>query len=907
MPSLQNSYCGLEKEDEDQDCEWMLLGSEPYCKRTLATAPEWKSSLQLEDCKFCAALSAGPTCFIPGHGWGTVDEQSFLLTRNIYWFSCSGKLLNVNSLQAERFVGTKQSFVTTKSLREAGFLQDESVLLIFEDGTLARVLQDSPVIYVIGSVFEVLEVEGGSLVQSAIITNDDCFIMETTKKNFYLVQDILRGKFLIHRFSVDESRAKENVAITCYQVLASGSPPLKNSGTSSNHDIQLLIGYEDGTVISSNLYDHLLLYQLEGGYFISFSVSRDGRWIAAIESGKHSLWIFSSDMNRAVLSNWLPSPSFLRSIGMEELESVDYSNLQIDWCASEAVAWYLVSHSFLLLVDIRGNCVHLSNEACFLYSELDGLRWIEQERVYYIYKASKPLYDLQNLGNTEDISLLFSCFETFDGRTRDSDEKRIQFYQLVHLLFSKSSGLLDIVETILDNMVLEEWNIGRQKKLLKLASFCIAYQGSYQNQSKVTQLADQLSVVCRTLRLLNCLRRQCDIPITFVQSREMSGDKLMDRISRYGYHEKALSISIYLGIDPSIPLIRWAKQELLQCLPKDTVIHPDVQDREMIESNVMEKISKRLEYFTEEYQIAAPPYTDIALMAWKLDLSNLAIWLTQKEQRMYKKVPLLLMQNKEQDALKAASEDGDPELLQGVFIRLRQRHTLAEMLEFFRSNNDQLQDAVRLYAAFLRRHAILEEWNSFMLSFGLRPCFAVLSQAHLSLQRTAQRKKTLEWLSLQMNRTAKRSTWLGWSLKNECKISDLATELEQTWKLQENSLDVSSISRFIVSVAEQSVHLSPSERRDCLYRIKNQFKVPERRFIYNCLQGMANIGDFEEICLRHGRLSEASQFIKLIKEPQERAIALAKAGYGKEAAELAMKWKNQRLLQQIYEIVPQSS
>ncbi|GJQ14117.1 hypothetical protein GpartN1_g5908.t1 [Galdieria partita] len=923
--NLQNSFSGLEKAD-DGDCEWMLLGTEPYCKRTLATAPEWKDLLRLQDCIFCAAPNAGPLCFIPGHGWGSVDEQSLLLKRNIYLFTCSGKLLTVNSLQAERFVSSKQSFVTTKSLREAGFLQDESMLLIFEDGTLARVLQDSPVVYIIGTISDVLEQEGGSLVHSAIITNGDCFIVETTRKNFYLVQDILRGKFLIQRFAIDENRAKTNIPTTCYQVLTF-NPASATGGSSPNHDIQILVGYEDGAVILSNLYDYLLLHQLEGRYFVRFSVSRDGRWIAGIESTKHSLWIFSVDMNRAVLSDWLPSRSFLHSIGMEELVSVDCKDLQIYWCDSDAVAWYSLSYSFLLLVDMQGNCAYLSSQTCLLYSECDGLRWIEQEGVYCMYKASKPLYDLQNLGNTEDITLLYSCFENFEGRTRDSDEKRIQFYQLVHLLFSKSFSLLQIVETILDHMVVEEWNVTRQKKLLKLASFCIAYQGSYQHHSKLTQLADQLSVVCRTLRLLNCVRRQCDLPITFAQSREMSGDKLVDRISRYGYHEKALSIAIYLGIDPSIPLIRWAKQEMLQCLPKEAAMNTEIQDRELMESNVMEKIVRRLEYFMEEYQMAAPPFTDIALIAWKLDLPNLAIWLTQKEQRMYKKVPLLLMQNKEQDALKAAAEDGDPELLQGVFIRLRQRHTPAEMFEFFRSNSDQLKDAIRLYAAFLRRHAILEEWNSFMLSFGLRPCFAMLPQAHLSLQRTAQRKKTLEWLSVQMNRSAKRSPWLAWSLKNESKMLDLAGELEQTWKLEESSLKISSISHFLVSVAEQSVHISPSVRRDCLYRLKHQFKIPERRFIYNCLQGMANIGDFEgmlilgserhppqtgwmpfiEICLRYGRLSEANQFIKLIKEPQERALALAKAGYGKEAAELAMKWKNQRLLQQIYELIPQSS
>lgn len=918
---LQNSF--VDKADE-QDSEWLLLGTEPYCKRTLAVAPEWKNMLKLEDCTFCAAPNAGPLCFIPGHGWGTVDEQNYVLTRRFYIFTCSGRLLNMNSFQAERIVGDKQSIVTTKSLKQAGFLQDESILLIFEDGTLARVLQDSPVVYIIGSISDVLEREGGSLVHSAVVSSGNCFVVETTEKNFYLVQDILRGKFLTQRFSIDENRIRGNVSITCYQTLTSTSST--NSVSSPNHDVQVLIGYEDGTVVLSNIYDHLSLYQLEKGYFTCLSVSPDGRWIAGIESIKHSLWIFPIDMSRAVLSNWFPSSSFLLSLGMQESDFMAGGNFYIYWCGNDAVAWHAESHSLLLLVDIRGNSVCLSNEKCLLYSQVDGLRWIEQERVYFVHRTSRPLYDIQNLGNTEDISLLYSCFEKFERQAKDSDEDRIHFYQLIRLLFSKSPGLLETVETILDHMVLEEWNVTRQKTLLKLASFCIAYQGSYEYHPRVTQLADQLSIVCRTLRLLNEVRRKCDIPITLLQSREISQEKLVDRISRYGYHEKALSVAIYLGIDPSIPLIRWAKEELMQCVPTKSGTNDEVQDRESIESKVMERIVNRLEYFVEEYQIAAPPFTDIALTAWKLDLPNLAIWLTQKEQRMYKKVPLLLMQNREQDALKAAAEDGDPELLQGVFIRLRQRHSPAEMLEFFRQSNDQLQDAARLYIAFLRRNSIFEEWNSFMMSYGLRPCFTVLPQAHLSLQITAQRKKTLEWLSLQMNRTAKKSPWLSLSLKNESKMLELAKELEQSLKLEENTLNISSISCFIVSLAEHSIHLSPSDRRDCLYRVKNQFKVPERRFIYNCLQGMANIGDFEgmlifgserhppqtgwtpfvEICLRYGRQSEANQFIKWIKDPQERALALAKAGYGKEAAELAVKWKNQRLLQQIYDIVPQS-
>jgi len=55
----QNSFSPADK-TEELDFEWIVLGTEPYCKRILAASPDWKDVLKLEECIFCAAPSAGP-------------------------------------------------------------------------------------------------------------------------------------------------------------------------------------------------------------------------------------------------------------------------------------------------------------------------------------------------------------------------------------------------------------------------------------------------------------------------------------------------------------------------------------------------------------------------------------------------------------------------------------------------------------------------------------------------------------------------------------------------------------------------------------------------------------------------------------------------------------------------------
>eukprot|EP00871_Galdieria_phlegrea_P001772 jgi/Galph1/2596/GphlegSOOS_G1272.1 len=910
----------LEDVDDENVCgsEWLFLGQEPYRKLRLSSSPQWEQLADgLVNGMTCCASSAGPICVIPGQeGWGSLKEKDGKLVSFVYFFTCTGKWLAKCSFRAHPLDPSNR-------IKAAGFLQDESCLLLYEDGTLGRIRQEYPVVSIIGSIAFILQQQNG-YIQSAIILTRDACIVQTTNDTFYLFQDVLRSKspLIYHRFCVDDSKTRKNISVSSYQVY----PNINHSV----NEIQLLVGYQDGSIILSNMMHYQIIYQLGEEYVSQMSISPDGRFIAAMTCPNQSLWVWNADMTKVFLQRWQPFQS-----------SSTTTMKQMAWCGNDCIV-IQYSSWHILMVGPQGEYVSILEEPlndCILFTEMDGLRLMSKQRVHFIQKVSSSFYEWRRMGSTDDVVLLAT---TFSSMQTNKKESRIRFFHLLEYFFTQQR-LLDILQVVLQTIIWEEWHVKRQKSLLKLVSFCLAYQGSHRFHPQVTILANQLTMVCRTLRLLYCIRHVAGIPLTFVQLQALDGDKLMDRISRYGFQEMAFHLAIFMGVDPTMALIRWANQQLVNWAQQSTRTSNTVHNNEMNkmllkeenpqewqhteEKQWIERLTTQLENIAEEYQIAAP-FTDISLTAWRLHLPTIAVYLTQKEQRIHKKVPLLLMQEKDLEALKAAAQDGDPELGQGVFIRLRQRLTSSQMIDCFQSLKDeQYKEAIQLYATFLKRYASFEEWNEFVLAMEWKPSMTILAHAHLSFQKTKQRKKALDWLVLTMNRIAKKVPWLIWSLKMESKMLELAKDVERNCKLTQGTLQVASVSSFIRSTAQHITALaSISERRECLYRIKNQLKVPDRRFFYQCLQGMALNNDFEdmfimfgnekhppsigwmpfiEVCVRHGRVHEAYQFAQMIKvqDPQERALALAKAGYGKEAAELASRLKNTRLLEQIYEWV----
>ena len=273
------------------------------------------------------------------------------------------------------------------------------------------------------------------------------------------------------------------------------SPPLKKEPTAweviaprftNNGHPEVLVAapQEDNGTIFVCDYDKSVDQKLDNGPFTCMAVSSNGTFLACFTL-KGKLWLVSTDFSQNAT---------------EFDTKCSRPPTQMVWCGNLAVCLYWDVLGLLIVVGQRGDWISYKyNSPVHLVQEIDGVRVIGKT-CDYIEALPKPIENIFSIGATSASAMLYDAQEHFEKKSPRADE-------LIRYIGGELNKAIE--ECIAASRF--EWNMERQKKLLKAASF---------GRSFIPTKHDPRSFVeaCQSIRIINSIRNESvGMPITYIQ------------------------------------------------------------------------------------------------------------------------------------------------------------------------------------------------------------------------------------------------------------------------------------------------------------------------------------------------------------------------------------------------------
>lgn len=523
---------------------------------------------------------------------------------------------------------------------------------------------------------------------------------------------------------------------------------------------------------------------------------------------------------------------------------------QLVWCGNEAVVAYWENDLTVLVVGKNGQthtCIY--DSPIHLVPEIDGVRIISSACHELLQKVPEAVQKIFRINSTEPGSLLLEASKQFQRGSHKAND----YISLV------KKNLEDAVNQCLD-AVGYEFDSDVQKMLIRAAQFGKCF---------VTDInSDKYVKMCRLLRVLNAIRHyKVGIPLTIAQLKYMrlkdSGGReedeslknLLNRLITRGMYFLALQIAKYLQLPAkhgsNYILVHWAKYKVSQ--------------HHVEEETVAREIAKKLGHSS------GVSYREIAEKAADYGKRKLAIKLLDYESKASEQVELLLKLGENQPALRKAIESGDTDLVYMVILKLREKMPLAD----FKMTIRNFPVAQSLYIKYCK------EYNTSALCeiYIQEDYFAAQAQMFIadSLdEKKSHMRDSLLTSALDAYKKGRKDVYAG-MCEEALKLLKLQRELED--KLQENNGFVGK------SVHETCKTLLEMKEHKWADKVKNDFKIPDKRYWWLKITALASQGDwtelekfskvkrspigyspFVDVCLANNNQEEAKKYVPKVED-----------------------------------------
>ncbi|XP_055906009.1 vacuolar protein sorting-associated protein 16 homolog [Eupeodes corollae] len=545
---------------------------------------------------------------------------------------------------------------------------------------------------------------------------------------------------------------------------------------------------------------------------------------------------------------------------------------QIEWIMdsdnthlSDAVV--ITYPSLLLVVDKKGDHnVFTYDPAIFLVPELDGVRIITNSTHEMIQKVPKCVQNIFAINSQEPSSFLFEAQKKFQERSHQSDE-----------YLSLFRGKMEIAVDECIEAAGYEFCPETQKSLIKTAYFGKGFIALHN--------PDKYMRICRILRVLNALRHpKIAIPLTYKQFCHLKPDVILSRLVFRKNYAVAIQVAKHLKLPESWILEHWA-------------IHKVYNDRD--DNEVARKITEKF----KNPSIQGISYCNIAEKAHDIGKDDLAIKLLELEPRSSLQVPLLLKLGKYDKALFSATQSGDTDLVQMVLLKIKENMTVTNFHMIIRD----FPMAFNLYRKAMAECSRTALTDSFHTEDDHQ------SIAEYTLRYAIKDKNVDSNLLIIANR---------YSQGKRIVEADLCTETGKILKLQKALNQKLRNTHSGVELCGETIHdtvlklLRLGELKEA-ERIKNDYKIPERRYWWMRIQTLSEKGNFVElekfskskkspigyepfveVCLNMGNVHEARKYIARCRE-DKKAKWYIRAGLHEDAAGTAFEQRDINTLQTI--------
>eukprot|EP00158_Paraphelidium_tribonemae_P006784 Partr_v1_DN27971_c0_g1_i2_m11137 putative vacuolar protein sorting len=549
--------------------------------------------------------------------------------------------------------------------------------------------------------------------------------------------------------------------------------------------------------------------------------------------------------------------------------------LQMVFCGDDSVVVYW--EQVLLMIGPHGDWVKYSYDAdmpVHLHTERDGLRIVSRVRSEFLQRVPVAVDEIFRFGSTTPAALLFDAWSSFERKDSRADE----------VLRAISSGLAMAINSCVDAAG-HEFDTAVQRSLLKAAAFGRAFLAGGLSSVAADGEGKAYESMCRHLRVINALRHQdVGLALTIAQYRSLDPAVIIDYLLCANMHLMALKVSEWLSVPVDRVLVHWACEKM-----KDSMISDEVLEREIVD---------------KLQTIRQNSWSQISRAAHKSGRPVLAALLIDHETRIADQLPLLLSMQEYSQALTRSIASGDAELVYGVIFNLRRKlqspdflrliasqSTSAALLKLYlRQRNPELlrdlyyQEDVRVEHAVSIFSDAMRDPDVDSRSTMLKTSLKMIVDDKMAVPISKIVDESIHLLALQRQFTA------------ECKQPFLDLTLNQTVK-----------------------KLLILNRESACMRLKNDFKIPERRWWFLKVEAYSDARDFDNLeklarskrspigyepfvraCMRHQNLLEAKKYV-LKMDSGKRAEMYMRIGAHKESAENAYQTKNVAVLRSLRE------
>lgn len=317
------------------------------------------------------------------------------------------------------------------------------------------------------------------------------------------------------------------------------------------------------------------------------------------------------------------------------------------WCGEQEVCCFW--EDILLLVDFEKNWLdYILEGPVHLTPEIDGIRIIRNGVNEMIQKVPNVVYEIFKIGSVSPGALLLEAIKEFERMTHKADE-------YMRILSERNSIELAITQCI--EAAGHQFLVSSQKLLLRAASFGKHFVPKIDSEPFVS--------MCKSIRILNAVRHHSvALPITYSQFQYLSISVLIDRLILRKKYCLAIKIANYLE----------KNQEVIRILKNWTF--DKIKSSHLNDDEIALIISRKIS------PSSGVSFSEIADKAIEEGRTQLAILLLNNELKASKQVPLLLKLKEYEQALKKATQSGDPELIFMVIQEYIQRYQKTNLKEF---------------------------------------------------------------------------------------------------------------------------------------------------------------------------------------------------------------------------------
>ncbi len=593
---------------------------------------------------------------------------------------------------------------------------------------------------------------------------------------------------------------------------------------------------------------------LDAGPFIKLAVSPAGDTVAC----------FSENGTMHVMSSDLTQQHYTFST-MSRVPPTD-----LTWCGGDSIVlyWDQQPKRLLLMVGQGGDFVSFTYPCqLMLVPENDGLRVLSETKCEFLQRVpdATQLVFRQDVGSAGKC--LFEAKDLYDARDVRADDLMRQLLQ--------ADELVEAIDTCLEAAA-HELHLPTQKALLQAASFGKLYVTEPEGYD-----VDKFVDMCRNMRVVNAARsREVGIPLTYAQFENMEVDLLIERLKSHHDYLLALRICQYLRISPGHVLVDWAcaKIEAAQEM-KDAQLGPLIVSKFAICPGLS--------------------FAKVALAAHKALRQQLAVYLLDHEPKVQDQVRLLMEIRQEDLALTKAIASGDSDLVYQVLFHLLDTRP-------FKQFCTTIQDkplARNLFISWCKQ-TDLEQLKEFYYHCQqpVESGNTLVMQAYLKTGWT-DRMSLLNSALDAYNRDKANNPFNVQALEEQIEL----LKQERKWEdeIRDSSFVDLSVSQLIENYVMHSQLLYAS-------KIKQAFKVPEKRYWHVEVRTLAKRGVWQELanriankkvppigyepfieaCVENKAPQEAVRYIQQLSDPHEQMEWLVNISMWREAADIAFKEKD---------------